>query len=82
MRNTFIGIGVGLAAGVGIGFAATAKCKGELCGIAGAAAVGVSGGLGIVVGGVAGVAWRTGGWREIYRRYALRTGLPESYMFD
>jgi hypothetical protein len=68
MRNTFIGIGVGLAAGLGIGFATTSRCQGEICGIAAAGGVAVGGALGIVVGGVAGVAWPTGGWREVYRR--------------
>jgi hypothetical protein len=68
MRNTFIGIGVGLAAGLGIGFATASRCQGEICGIAAAGGVAAGGALGIVVGGVAGVAWPTGGWREVYRR--------------
>jgi hypothetical protein len=68
MRNTFIGIGVGLGAGLGIGFATASRCRGEICGIAAAAGVAAGGVLGIVVGGVAGVAWSTGGWREVYRR--------------
>ena len=68
MRNTFIGIGVGLAAGLGIGFATASRCQGEICGIAAAGGVAAGGALGVVVGGVAGVAWPTGGWREVYRR--------------
>ena len=36
MRNTFIGIGVGLAAGLGIGFATASRCQDEICGIAAA----------------------------------------------
>ena len=67
-RNTFIGIGVGLAAGLGIGFATASRCQGEICGIAAAGGVAAGAALGIVVGGVAGVAWPTGGWREVYRR--------------
>jgi hypothetical protein len=68
MRNTFIGVGVGLAAGLGIGFASASRCQGEICGIAAAGGVAAGGALGIVVGGVGGVAWPTGGWREVYRR--------------
>jgi hypothetical protein len=67
-RNTFIGIGVGLVAGVGIGMASASRCNGEICGIAAAGGVAVGGALGLVLGGVAGVAWPTGGWREVYRR--------------
>jgi hypothetical protein len=67
-RNTLIGIGVGLAAGLGIGFATVSRCRGEICGLAAPVGVAAFGTLGIVVGGVAGVAWPTGGWREVYRR--------------
>jgi hypothetical protein len=65
VRNTFIGISVGLATGLGIGFASASRCRGEICGIAGPGVVGGGGALGMVVGGIAGVAWPTGGWREV-----------------
>jgi hypothetical protein len=69
VRNTFIGIGGGLAAGLGIGFASASRCnKGEICGIAAAGGIVAGGALGIVVGGVGGVVWPTGGWREVYQR--------------
>ena len=66
VRNTFIGLGVGLAAGFGIGAAAAggAGCRGGFCGLA----IGAIGGIGMLSGTVVGVAWPTGGWREVYRR--------------
>jgi hypothetical protein len=68
VRNTFIGIGIGLVAGVGLGVATASRCSSEICGIAAVGSVAAGGVLGIMVGGVAGVAWPTGGWREVYRR--------------
>jgi hypothetical protein len=68
IRNTFIGLGLGLAAGIGIGIATASRCEGEICGIAAAGGVAIVGGLGMIGGTVIGVAWPTGGWREMYRR--------------
>lgn len=68
VRNAFIGLGVGLVAGIGIGLATASRCQGEICGIAAGAGVVAVGGLGMVVGTVAGVAWPTGGWRQVYGR--------------
>jgi hypothetical protein len=68
VRNSLIGVGVGLVAGIGIGVATASSCQGEICGIAAAGRIGLTGALGMVAGGVAGVAWPTGGWREVYRR--------------
>jgi hypothetical protein len=68
VRNTLIGLGVGLAAGIGVGVATASRCQGQICGIAAGAEVGIVGALGMIGGTVIGVAWPTGGWREIYRR--------------
>ena len=68
VRNTLIGLGVGLAAGIGIGAATVSRCQGKICGIAAGAMIGVVGGIGMVGGTVIGVVWPTGGWREVYRR--------------
>jgi len=62
LRNTFIGFGAGTAVGLGIGYANDCN-TGFLCGL-GTAVGGVIGALG---GTIIGVAWPTGGWREVYR---------------
>jgi hypothetical protein len=65
VRNTFIGLGVGLAAGLGIGAAAGHNCTTFLCG---PGDVIVGGIVGTAGGTVAGVVWPTGGWRKVYQR--------------
>lgn len=68
VRNAFIGLGAGLAAGIGLSLATASRCNGEICGIAAAGRVIAGGGLGLIGGTVAGIAWPTGGWREVYRQ--------------
>lgn len=68
VRNAIIGIGVGLVAGIGIGLATASRCQGEICGIAAAGGVIAGGVLGMGAGAIAGVAWPSGGWRQVYSR--------------
>ena len=62
LRNTFIGLGVGIAAGLGIGGAAASGCKELLCELA----IPVYAAVGLIAGTVAGLVWPTGRWRQVY----------------
>ena len=62
-RNTLIG----LAVGTGVGLAAGAGVDSQSGGWFPNAGKAVLSPLGALIGTVAGVAWPTGGWREVYR---------------
>ncbi len=63
-RNTLIGLGLGAGVGLAAGAAADAGRPDDWFPNAGKAVLTP---LGMLVGTVVGVAWPTGGWREIYR---------------
>jgi hypothetical protein len=65
VRNTFIAMGVGLAAGLGVGAAVGHNCNGFLCG---PADVIVGGIVGIGGGAVGALVWPGGHWKKVYVR--------------
>jgi len=71
-RNMLIGLALGAGAGVGLGAAAASQpcARGfdRLCDSLNAPIIGVTTGIGAVIGAGFGAAVPTGGWREIYRR--------------
>jgi hypothetical protein len=67
-RNTLIGLALGAGGGLGIGAAANACCSSGFGPNFGAAAVGVTTGLGTVIGAGIGAVVPTGGWHEVYRQ--------------
>jgi len=73
LRNAMIGLGVGTAAGLAIGFgvghAQSNNCSskgGWFCGFDEGVGIAVGGVAGLVGGTLTGVFWHTGGWRKIY----------------
>jgi len=70
-RNTLIGLALGAGAGVGIGGAARQSCSrglGSLCDSFNAPVIGVSTGIGAVIGAGIGAVVPTGRWHEVYRQ--------------
>jgi hypothetical protein len=65
-RNTLIGLGVGAGAGVAIGAGVDSTCHAN-CWFGGNIGKEVFTPLGAIIGTVVGVAWPTGGWKEVYR---------------
>ncbi|MGJ5817981.1 hypothetical protein [Paludibaculum fermentans] len=64
-RNTLIGLGIGAAGGLAIGAGIDARSNSG--GWFQNAGKGVIGPLGAILGTVVGVAWPTGGWKDVYR---------------
>jgi len=65
-RNTLIGLGIGGATGLALGAAAD-RNSGSGWILGGNAGKAILGSMGVIVGTVVGVAWPTGGWRDVYR---------------
>lgn len=67
LRNTLIGLGIGVGGGLTLGAVADARCTGKC--VEGKTPLGklVGTPLGALIGTIIGVALPTGGWREVYR---------------
>ena len=72
LRNTLIGLGVGVVAGAAIGFAigeaqeSGCKVSNGCLGLEAAGGLGAGGIIGLVGGTFAGLFWPIGGWQKIY----------------
>jgi len=65
-RNTLIGLGVGAGTGLAIGAGVDAGCKGN-CWFGNNIGKESLTPFGALIGTIIGVAWPTGGWKEVYR---------------
>jgi hypothetical protein len=66
-RNTLIGLGIGAGAGLAIGAGADHSCAANGCFISNNFGKEALTPVGAVIGTIIGVAWPTGGWKDVYR---------------